>query len=158
MNETFWTWVDPGHLEAHIEDFILSPHELMRLLEPEINGKGSSDSKVWIKRDWKMKEITGYSGLRQTEPGDSSFWAYRKGRKIPSHLSKGKKETTRWITLVGFWQGESFYIHTLYPGRFAPREIHDPSLSLQDLPGAVDFWSRHAIIVEEGDYSLEPAV
>jgi len=157
MSSNYWKWIDPGHLEAHQKDFLLSPDHIMRMLEPLISPGSHSEDRIPLYRDWYMDEVTGYSGLRECSSGDDSFWAYRKGRSIPSHLIHGEKEETHWICLAGFWKERRFFIHTLYPGRKAPREIHDPSLSPEELKEAVEFWSVHAIIVKEGDYSWEPS-
>jgi hypothetical protein len=70
-----------------------------------------------------------------------------------SHLVVGEKSPTRWLCVWGFWETErSFALHTLYPGRTAPREIHDPEIDPEEMAAAIHFWSRHAIVVAPGEW------
>jgi hypothetical protein len=32
------------------------------------------------------------------------------------------------------------------------REIHDPEIGMEELPRALEFWSRHAIVVAAGEW------
>lgn len=179
----WWRWNDSYHIAAHRADFSVPPEDVMDLLEGEVRpsgertpdrakaeqgrtlpvGPGSTDANGvrWLHRDFEMDREIGVTGLRVVpEDGSQSFWAYRQGRKIPSHLSLGSKEPTRWVCLWGWWEDTAenplFVVHTIYPGRVAPREIHDPDLPLRDIAAAIRFWKNHAIIVAEGEYADTP--
>lgn len=126
------------------------------------SGSAAEARRHWVHEEWELSAPTGYSGLRGVSPGNAagegdSFWAYRAGRRIPSHLCLGERELTSWVCLWGWVEPGVFVIHTIYPGRKAPREIHDPELALSQLSEAIEFWRTHAIVTEEGAFSVEPA-
>ena len=149
-----WRWNDPDHLEAHLNEFARPVEEILAELLPYIAPLRAKRGSR-LHRDWELSSPTGYSGLQEVPPdGSQSFWGYRRGRTIPSHLCLGTRTLTRNICLWGWWEDEAFAIHTLYPGTTAPREIHDPDLAPSDLPHAIEFWRTHAIITEEGAYTL----
>ncbi len=152
-----WKWNNPGHLDAHRKEFCRPVEdvleELSELLADTERAPGDK-----LHQSFTLSAPTGRTGLVEVPAGSSkAFWAYRKGRSIPSHLCRGEKHLTSMVCLWGWWESESlFIIHTLYPGGTAPREIHDPELRLEDMAEAVAFWSTHAIITEEGEYSAQP--
>ncbi len=159
-----WVWSDPSHLDAHIRDFLIHPSELLGLiysdvldLKPEENviiDAFKGKIKLGFQQSFELSEPVGDSGLVNVcESGISSFWGYRIGRSIPSHLCLGKKEQTNRLCLWGRWEPGKFVIHTMYPGQVAPREIHDPAIPLEELQEAIDFWRCHAIVVREGEYT-----
>ena len=160
-----WRWRDPAHLEAHRAEFFLPPEEVLELLRPVVaplrpdppeDGSGEGRG-VQVHTDIELSVVVGESGLRAVAPdGSESFWAYRPGRSIPSHLCLGKRVATRSVCLWGTWEADAFVIHTLYPGTRAPREIHDPEIQLSDLAKAIEFWRTHAIITKDGSYSSRP--
>ncbi|MFW5694707.1 MAG: hypothetical protein ACOC47_01030 [Alkalispirochaetaceae bacterium] len=164
-NDFAWRWRDPSHLDAHRSEFFLPPQQVLELLRPLVaplrpdpmeNARGEADE-LPFHEDFELDVVVGESGLREVAPdGSQSFWAYRLGRTIPSHLCLGDRVPTKKVCLWGAWKGSVFVIHTLYPGRRAPREIHDPQIRLEDLPAAIQFWSTHAIITKHGSYSHEP--
>ena len=160
-----WTWSNPSHLDAHIRDFLIHPSELLELiylevldLKPEaelIQDALNRKEELWLQQSFLLSESVGKSGLKNIcEDGISSFWGYRIGRTLPSHLCLGEKELTKSLCLWGRWEPGKFVIHTMYPGQVAPREIHDPELPLKELQTAIDFWRCYAIVVSEGEYSL----
>lgn len=159
-----WRWNDPSHLDAHraeflrpVEDILDELYPLVAPLRPRDEEIAAASEPIPLHVDFALSAPPGLSGLR-TVPADGSesFWAYRRGRSIPSHLCHGEREVTDRICLWGWWDSTHFVIHTLYPGTVAPREIHDPAIALADLPRAIAFWSTHAIITPEGAYSIEP--
>lgn len=148
-----WLFRDPTHIDAHRSDFLISPEELIDRLFPELANLDLPEGE-WFHKDFILSHNVGYTGLVEVPAdGSASFWGYRKGRAIPSHLAIGKKSTTRNLCVWGFREGEDLEIHTAYPGTSAPREIHDPEISLEELPQAISFWSRHAILVTEGEFA-----
>ena len=160
-----WKWNDRAHFEAHREEFSRAVEEILEEVRPKLLELDSPDPdelgpeipRRWVHAEWELPRVTGRSGLRSVEPGGGdSFWAYRPGRAIPSHLTLGEGEHTRWICLWGWWEPEAFVIHTIYPGRKAPREIHDPEIALGDLPESIEFWRSHAIVTEKGAFTIEP--
>lgn len=158
-----WRWRDPSHLEAHRDEFLRPLDEILEELRPHAAqrrpapGGITQHDELELHGDFELESTVGESGLREVPPdGSESFWAYRPGRSIPSHLCLGKREPTRHVCLWGRWEPAAFVIHTLYPGRAAPREIHDPEVPLEELPAAIEFWRNHAIITKEGAYSRTP--
>ncbi len=167
LGEDFlWRWRDPGHLEAHRAEFYLDPESVLEMLRPLVaplrprrKGEGPAEAPglTRLHEDFELPAVVGESGLREVDPeGSQSFWAYRRGRSIPSHVCLGERAPTRFVCLWGEWDADAFVIHTLYPGLRAPREIHDPELTLSDLPVSIEFWRNHAIITQEGSYSRDP--
>jgi hypothetical protein len=143
---------DRAHLEAHVGDFrvpLETALEWARSRLEESPRRGGEERLEF--RAPGMVGMTGLATLFRWTWG--AFWARRRGRTIPSHLIVGTKRPTRWLCVWGAWQGEgTFVLHTLYPGRAAPREIHDPEITMEELPRAIAFWSRHAIVVEAGEW------
>lgn len=163
MRSFNWRWNDPDHLAAHRDEFSRPVEQLLEELRPFVADAPITERddggrrRLWVHTDAELSAPVGISGLREVPPdGSASFWAYRRGRRIPSHLCLGEGEPTCLACIWGWWEDESFVIHTLYPGRVAPREIHDPELPLRDIPAAIEFWRRHAIITREGAYAHEP--
>ena len=165
-NKFDWVWEDPAHLDAHIKDFLVEPSKILasihkRIAEMKPEEKQIQDSferkeALWFHRDIELSEPVGWTGLRNVcVDGTSSFWGYRSGRTLPSHLCLGEKKQTTWLCLWGRWEPDRFIIHTMYPGRIAPREIHDPELQIGELQNSIDFWRCHAIVVTEGEFSPE---
>ncbi len=161
MSDFKWSWKDPEHFEAHKKDFSRPLDEILEEVEALLPAPSERKEGTWFHEDFELSRSTGLSGLkvlfkRETLDEDTVFWAYRRGRTIPSHLALGEKTKTNCLCLWGTWTAEGFEIHTIYPGRKAPREIHDPDLKLSEIPEAVEFWKHHAIITEKGEYSFEP--
>ena len=152
-----WIWRDLDHLEAHRDEFLRPVDQILNELRPLAARERPQQipaERVWLHADWELATIVGTSGLHTVPPdGSQSFWAYRRGRNVPSHLCLARREPTRWVCLWGWWETGAFVIHTMYPGRIAPREIHDPEIPLDELPAAIEFWRNHAIVTEEGQYS-----
>ncbi|WP_143559083.1 hypothetical protein [Alkalispirochaeta americana] len=124
------------------------------LVEEHLSSISPAHRQGWVHASYEYPRFAGVSGLREVPPdGSASFWGYRNKRTIPSHLCEGEKSLTREICLWGWWDSPCFVVHTLYPGAKAPREIHDPDLTLQEIAGAIEFWRVHAIVVEKGDWS-----
>ena len=150
MNENFtWEWNDPSHFEAHRHEFLRPVEEVLEDLRSRAAAcRGESGTP--LHEEWELPYETGLCTLREVSPdGSESFWAPRPGRTILSHLCYGEPIPTRWVCLWGTWGKESFLIHTIYCGRKAPREIHDPSITSEELPVSIEFWRKHALIVEK---------
>ena len=143
---------DPAHLEAHLGDFRVPLQTALDWARSRLeeSPRRSGEERLELRAP-KLVGMTGLAALRPWTRG--AFWARRRARTIPSHLVVGRKRPTRWLCVWGTWQGEhTFVLHTLYPGRAAPREIHDPEISMAELPRALQFWARHAIVVAEGEW------
>lgn len=151
MNEFSLTFRDEAHLLAHVDHFLVP---LDRALGWARDHLATTPRQGWVHADVRCPEPVGLSGLADLTTGVAgSFWGRRRGRSLPSHLIVGEKTPTEWLCVWGFWQDQdTFVLHTLYPGRKAPREIHDPELPLKDLPEALAFWTTHAIVVAPGDW------
>jgi hypothetical protein len=152
MNTFTISFRDEGHLRAHVDHFLVPLETALGWARDELASRPERSG--WSHFAFSCPEAVGVTGLVVLEEGPGGdFWARRRGRMLPSHLIVGEKVATTDLCVWGFWQDPaSFVLHTLYPGRVAPREIHDPELSLKDLPGALDFWSRHAIVVAPGEW------
>ena len=166
-----WEWRDPSHLDAHREDFSRPVEDILEELRPLVaptrpradafeapktgrDDAANLDDTRWVHADWELSRVAGMSGLcRIRADGSESFWAYRTGRHIPSHLCLGHPKPTRSVCLWGWWEPDAFIIHTIYPGKAAPREIHDPEIPLSELPAAIEFWRLHAIITAADGYT-----
>jgi hypothetical protein len=153
---------DPTHLAAHEPDFILQLEAALELVRRKLTDTEPVFGCL-ISDGILADSPVGRSGLAELDDQGRtglfgghrrSFWGYRRQRSIPSHLIEGKKESTNSLCFAGWWvTSAEFRLHTLYPGTPAPREIHDPEISLDELDEAVRFWSRHAIIVDSGAYT-----
>jgi len=141
---------DAGHLAAHAGDFTISwqdlVHAIARALEHNEGRTGI------IHEGFTQQDAIGWTGVVAVEPAGSAFWGYRPGRTVPSHLVEGAKVQTRQLCVWGEWTApDRFDLWTCYPGDPAPREIHDPEISLGQIDEAIAFWSVHAIVVDAGD-------
>ncbi|WP_028974431.1 hypothetical protein [Spirochaeta cellobiosiphila] len=155
-----WKWIDFDHIDAHASDFVVPLNELLSDIEERMDNWAShqkdTQEALWFHDDLYLDKDCGYTGLGTVDRADTkSFWAYRKNRSIPSHLMLGDKVLTSTLCLWGYLLEDVFYIHTLYPGQKAPREIHDPQLKLEEIDESLQFWTKHAIIVSEGEYTFE---
>lgn len=150
-------WRDESHFAAHSDDFIVDPQDMLNALSIMLPRQLTREQRVpqsgeEIIYGFHMPQTVGYTGLRELDSENAAFWAFRKGRTYPSHLILGEKALTNELCLWGQMQDEHFLIHTLYPGSPAPREIHDPQLPIEDIDRSIDFWTKHAIIISEGDF------
>ena len=143
---------DEQHMRVHVDQFIVSLDTAVAWARSRLEASPRRNGGEHF--DFKAPTVVGWTGLRTLRPwtrGD--FWAPRRGRTLPSHLIEGRKSRTLWLCVWGIWQDKRhFILHTLYPGRVAPREIHDPELPLAELPEAVAFWARHAIVVSGDEW------
>jgi hypothetical protein len=139
---------DPDHLRAHLDDFRVPLDRALELARAKLEALPRRSGIEHF--DFAAPEVVGVTGLKRILPWTRGhFWGLREGRSLPSHLIHGRKQPTRRLCVWGVWQDEeTFVLHTLYPGRTAPREIHDPELPLAELPAALAFWTRHAIVSE----------
>lgn len=155
---------DPTHLEAHRAEFLQPLEDILVIVEKAVTQKAletdaqcakdpSLRAKLFPREESFLvrgKKPVGKGGLRRIWPwtkGD--YWAPRTGRTIPSHLIDGKGRKTRNLCIWGRWENErAFVLHTVYAGKPAPREIHDPNILPEDISRAIAFWKTHAIIVE----------
>ncbi len=143
---------DESHLAAHRGDFLVPIETALEWARSRLAEHRPRSGELRL--DVRAPIPVGMTGLVRLRPWTRrAFWARRRGRTIPSHLVVGRKRPTRWLCAWGTWRDEgTFVLHTLYPGRAAPREIHDPAVSMEELPGAVHFWTRHAIVVAPGEW------
>lgn len=137
---------DAEHLMAHADDFALSWQGMLAGIAGAL---GRSDTREGVVHDgFVQASVVGFTGVVEVESGDSSFWGYRPGRDVPSHLIDGTKVATRDLCVWGEWLApDRFDLWTCYPGGPAPREIHDPEIGLDEIDEAIAFWSVHAIVV-----------
>ena len=145
---------DESHLAAHADDLYLSRQDALNLIRKELTSYPREGEVRGVLKHTKPVGVTGLETLSPRE--DKSFWAYRKGRAIPSHLVYGRKKSTRHLAFWGQWRDpRSFVLSTFYPGKIAPREPHDPGIALAELKESVRFWAHHAIVVEPGQLESE---
>jgi len=137
---------DESHFEAHLHEMGISQEEVLSLITTELERHPRQGE---LRLAVKCPRIVGTGGLKRIFPWNRrSYWAPRRGRTIPSHLIVARRKPTRFLCFWGEWVNpETFRLTTYYPGKPAPREIHDPEISMEELSVAVRFWSRHAIIV-----------
>ncbi len=140
---------DETHLLAHQNDMWMTREEVLKLIRKELRYSRQSGE---VRRTIRCTRKVGLTGLKRLLPGEKkSFWMPREGRSIPSHLIYGKKKSTRFLAVWGYWcEPDLFIITTYYPGKPAPREPHDPNISREELKAAVLFWAKHAIVLDPG--------
>lgn len=131
-----WQWADPKHFEAHQDDFIRPVGEILEELHgflPPFQAASKSDKPIVL--ECELEEPVGRSGLKVVRPEadkkDESFWAFRRGRAIPSHLIFAEKELTRWVCLWG-WRKKmaSLFIRSIRDAVLHGRSMIPPSPSI----------------------------
>lgn len=137
--------VDVEHLAAHARDWVVPLAPLLERAEAELSAVGDRPEA----RVWEEPVEVGWSRLVALGPGQRSWWGLRPGRTAWSHLTEGTGRLTRWCTAWGVREGGALRLLTLHPGVPAPREVHDPGISAEELPVSLAFWSRHALAVPE---------
>jgi hypothetical protein len=138
---------DEGHFAAHANDLYLSRQEVMNIITKELFGRPREGDVRAVIEHSQPVGLTGIETLSIHE--EQSFWGYRQGRSIPSHLIYGQKQPTRRLAFWGYWKDPaSFVLTTFYPGEIAPREPHDPKISLEELKESMLFWALHAIVID----------
>jgi hypothetical protein len=140
---------DEGHFEAHVREMLIPRSEVEAAIRRALVGTLAAGE---VRTAVRCGRAVGYTGLRRVGLRDrASYWAPRPGRSLPSHLVAGRRRLTRWLCFWGAWRDpRTFVLHTFYPGRPAPREIHDPDISAEELKVAAAFWATHAIVVDPG--------
>jgi hypothetical protein len=140
---------DEAHFEAHVREMLIPRPEVEAAIRRALAGTPAAGE---VRTAVRCSRAAGYTGLRRVGLRDrASYWAPRPGRSLPSHLVAGRGRLTRWLCFWGTWRDpHTFVLHTFYPGRPAPREIHDPDISAEELKVAVAFWATHAIVVDRG--------
>ncbi|WP_455382557.1 hypothetical protein [Salinispira pacifica] len=138
---------DESHFAAHRSELLIDREEVEAIIRGALSGSRRHGE---VRTAVRHVRPVGYSGLRRVRLRDrTSFWAARPKRGILSHLVVAARGKTRWLCFWGSWVDEdTFRLDTFYPGRPAPREIHDPLISGRELKEAVAFWATHAIIVD----------
>lgn len=136
--------LDETHLAAHLDAFALPRDALLVHVAALLHDAGAEPTG----REVELDRIVGTSALIELRPEHRPYWGYRVGRSTPSHLLRAHPEPTRWLTAWGH-RDQSGVIHvaTAYPGRIAPREIHDPDLPLDAIDASIAFWTAHALAV-----------
>lgn len=157
MNELSIVPADETHFKAHEAELEISRDEVLAIIRAELTRRRNEYTRLHpegedteVRTYVRCKRPVGKGGLKRIRPWTRNhFWDYRPGRNIPSHLCRSTPGRTRDLCFWGHWSsGDRFILHTFYPGRPAPREIHDPDITLEELPEAIRFWATHAIIVE----------
>ncbi len=138
---------DESHFKAHAREMLISREEAERAIRGALLHTAHEGE---VRSAVRCDRAVGYTGLKRVRlRDDASFWARRAGRSLPSHLVEGRRRLTRWLCFWGAWRDpQTFVLHTFYPGRPAPREIHDGEISPEELKKAVAFWATHAIVVD----------
>lgn len=138
------TLPDDGHLNAHLDDFLVPLDEVLARVSDALPRElpvGVTVSVV-VESDAPL----GWSRCVRAA-GRRTWWGFRPDRGIPSHLTEGEREAvntvTAWVRRVS---EDGVALVTVYPGAPAPKEIHDPSLTDAERPEAEAFWERHALI------------
>ncbi|HUX13912.1 MAG TPA: hypothetical protein VMW87_12850 [Spirochaetia bacterium] len=141
------TAADESHFVAHAREMLLGRDEVEAIVRQVIADGPRSGV---VRNAVRHSRPVGYSGLKRVSLRDrASFWAPRPERSIPSHLVVSERRKTRWLCFWGRWiDSTTFLLETFYPGKPAPREIHDPAATAADLRQAVPFWATHAIITD----------
>lgn len=138
----------PEHLTAHMADCSLPWSEVVGEIARILAQQGSREGIVHV--TGIIGRTAGVSGCIEVEPGAGAFWAFRRDRAIPSRVIFGDKRLTNELCVWGRWMTEDhFELYTVYPGAAAPREIHDPAISLDEIETSVGFWSRHALVIQD---------
>jgi hypothetical protein len=133
--------VDWAHLAAHAADWSVPVEGLLQRAEQLLDSVGETpEARVWV-----AEAPVGRSRLVALGPGQRSWWGLRPGRSTWSHLTHGEGRPTCSCTAWGVREGGALRLLTLHPGAPAPREIHDPQISAEELPASLAFWSRHAL-------------
>ncbi len=157
MTDIEITPADENHFKAHEAELEILRHEVFDTIRRELETLRSARrpgdeyfNGTEVRSFVRCSRPVGHGGLKRIRPWTRNhFWGYRPGRSIPSHLCYGRRGRTRDLCYWGHWDSsERFILHTFYPGRPAPREIHDPDITLEELPVSLRFWMRHAIIVD----------
>ena len=138
---------DSKHLEAHRKEFLISLDDVLTEVKKALalqTPKPGSE----VVFTWKTRHPIGTGGLARVYFWTKNdYWAPRNGRTILSHLIRGRRPKIKTLCIWGRWDSEyRFLLHTVYPGKPAPREIHDSALTPETMREAVRFWSKHAII------------
>lgn len=146
---------DAGHVAAHLGDFSVPWRYVVELIASALTSSRTSRSGV-VHQVVRAERIVGMSGCVPVASDSGAFWARRRGRAIPSHVVIGHKVPTHDLCVWGEWTAaDEFRLFTCYPGRPAPREIHDPGITPDELTESVEFWSSHALVIESWE-ELDP--
>lgn len=135
---------DMPHIAAHLTAFEIPFSRVVDLVRRTIARRPRGE----VVKAVRSSSNIGVSKCVTLKPRDVAFWGHRPGREIPSHLVVGAGRPTREMTIVGRWlDRKRFFVRTVYPGPLAPREIHDPEITLGEIDEAIAFWSTHALVV-----------
>ncbi len=140
---------DESHFAAHASEMLIGREEIEAIIRRSLEESPRSGH---VRKSVRHSRAVGYTGLKRVRLRDAaSFWGRRPKRGILSHLIEAPRRKTRELCFWGDWiDGTHFRLVTFYPGRPAPREIHDPGISAAEMKEAVAFWATHAIIADPG--------
>lgn len=140
----------------------LSAHpEVMELLPEAISKLTLHAESGMVKTDIEMGRVVGIRALVETpeiELNTPTYFAYRKERKFPSHISTTKKGGpcgTVAISVLKSPESNSWKLITAFVGKSVPSEpfyYFDQESRLykneSQLKTSLEFWIKHALTVE----------
>lgn len=131
------------HLEAH--------PEAMALLEEAIGMVTMPESGGFLLTTIDMGRIVGLNGCLPVVDNGQMYFAFRKGRDVPSHVLVGieKQPTSLFTVIAGISDdGTSWQLYTSFPGPSAPREPHDPGV-IDNNAAEIEFWTQNGLVHDE---------
>ena len=136
-----------GHLAAHADDFLVPLDEVLTRIKADI----PSDTPIGVAFRLVIRSDRPLGRSRCVPAaGRRTWWGFRTGRQVPSHLSAGEPAA---VSVLTAWlrrdDADNVALLTVYPGEPAPREIHDPEMPEHEREASIAFWREHALLAPE---------
>lgn len=138
---------DDGHLAAHADDFLVPLDDVLARVRAAIPADAPIGTPFSVVV--QAEQPLGRSRCVPTA-GRRTWWGFRPGRSIPSHLAAGEPED---VSVITAWlcrdDADNATVTAVYPGLPAPYEIHDPDMPEAERPVSAAFWRDRALLAPE---------
>ena len=136
-----------NHLKTHPEAATMLEEATSRITLPDSS---------FLLTSVDFNRVIGQSACVEVDPDDTILFAVRKGRHLPSHVTKRQEKVdTRFFTVIAYKNRRNgiWTLISCFNGPSVYREPHDRHFidkhDGREFAEALEFWTTHALVWEE---------